>query len=71
MTEIQAFLLDAVVGCVLTWGSVVLLAVIGANDGFQLVAAMLGLAITSFMVGVIGRHYEREEIGRGEDPERR
>jgi hypothetical protein len=70
MTENQAYVLDIAVGCVVTWGSVILLNALGANDGFQLIAGMMGLVATSFLVGVIGVHYERKEIERGEDPER-
>ena len=69
MTENQAYVLDVALGCLATWGSVILLNAIGANDGFQLVAAMVGLVATSFMVGVIGVHYERKEIERGEGPD--
>ena len=68
MTETKALLLDAVIGCILTWGSVVLLNALGAAGRFQGVAAMLGLVITSFMVGVICVHYERKEDADTEDP---
>jgi hypothetical protein len=69
MTENKAFLLDIVVGCAATWGSVILLDAVGANDGFQLVAAMLGLAGTAFMIGVIGYFFERKGERSGEDRE--
>jgi hypothetical protein len=71
MTENKALMLDAVGGCLLTWGSVILLNAIGAADRFQGVAAMLGLVITSFMVGVIGDHYRRKAIAEGKDPDDR
>jgi hypothetical protein len=67
MTENQAYVLDFVVGCLVTWGSVVLLSVLGVNEQLQFVAAMLGLCGGSFMVGVISVHYERKENGRGDD----
>jgi hypothetical protein len=60
MTENQALILDVVVGCMVTWGSVILLDAIGAADKYQLVAAMLGLVGTSFMVGVISHLYDRK-----------
>jgi hypothetical protein len=66
MTENSAFVLDIVIGCLVTWGSVFLLGSVGAADKYQLVAAMLGLGGTSFMVGVIGRHYERKGDDRGD-----
>ena len=70
MTKRQAFAVDAVVGCLITWGSVLLLSALGANEGFQLVAAMVGLSGTSFMVGVIVVHYARKretEEGKSRD----
>ena len=63
MTQNKAYVLDIVVGCMVTWGSVILLNGLGAGDKYQLVAAMLGLVGTSFMVGVISWLYE----GRGKD----
>jgi hypothetical protein len=71
MTENKALLLDGVIGCILTWGSVVLLNALGAADRFQGVAAMLGLVITTFLVGVISVHYERKEEADTEDPRKR
>jgi hypothetical protein len=71
MTENKAFVLDGVVGCLVTWGSVIALNALGVNDTIQVLAGVWGLVATSFMVGVIGRHYERKEIERGEDPEYR
>jgi hypothetical protein len=65
MTQNKAYVLDIVVGCLVSWGSVILLNAIGANDGIQGVAAMLGLVATSFMVGVISWLYEGR--GRGND----
>ena len=70
MTKRQAFLVNAVVGCLLTWGSVPALTALGVDDRIQFVVAMLGLVATSFMVGVIGVHYYRKEIERGERRER-
>jgi hypothetical protein len=56
----------------ITWGSVILLNALGANDELQGVTAMLGLAATSFMVGVIGVHYARKrEAKEKEEGERR
>jgi positive regulator of sigma E activity len=71
MTENQAFVLDFVVGLVITLGSIVLLDALGANEGLQLVAALLGLVGTSFMVGVIGEHYQRKAEAEGRDPDER
>jgi hypothetical protein len=59
MTKRQAFAIDAVVGCIVTWGSVILLNALGADDGIQGAVAMLGLAGTSLMVGVITWLYDR------------
>jgi hypothetical protein len=64
MTENKALALDVVVGCLLSWGSVILLDAVGANDGLQFLAGMWGLVVTAFMVGVIGYLYERKEAGR-------
>jgi uncharacterized membrane protein len=61
MTEMKALVLDGVVGCLLTWGIVFLLNAVGAANRFQGVAAMVGLVITAFLVGVISVHYERKE----------
>jgi hypothetical protein len=68
MTENWAYALDIVFGCLVTWGSVILLNAIGANDGFQLLAGMWGLVGTAFMVGVIGRHYELKDRSREGQP---
>ncbi|HEY5332484.1 MAG TPA: hypothetical protein VIJ21_02985 [Solirubrobacterales bacterium] len=71
MTENWAQLLNAVVGCLVTWGTVLLLNAIGAADKFQLVAGLLGIVVFSFMVGVIGDHYRRKAIAEGKDPDDR
>ena len=72
MTKGLAFAIDAVVGCSITWGSVLLLSMLGANEDLQLVAAMTGLSGTSLMVGVIGVHYARKrEAEEGKDPDAR
>jgi hypothetical protein len=70
MTENQAYLLNVVVGLVVTLGGLSLLSAIGVEGMMLAVAGLLGLVGTSFMVGVIGVHYEEKEIERGEDPER-
>ena len=71
MTENKAFILDAVVGIVVTVGAVNLLDAIGAAEKFQLVAGMLGIVVFSFLVGVIGDHYRRKAIAEGKDPDDR
>jgi hypothetical protein len=72
MTKRLAFAIDAVVGCSITWSSVLLLSMLGANEDLQLVAAMAGLSGTSLMVGVIGVHYARKrEAEEGKDPDAR
>ena len=71
MTEKWALILDFMIGCVVTWGSVILLDAIGAAEKFQLVAGMLGLVGTSFMVGVISDHYRRKAEAEGKDPDER
>jgi hypothetical protein len=72
MTKRLAFAIDAVVGCSITWGSVLLLSMLGANEDLQLVAAMTGLSGTSLMVGVIGVHYARKrEAEEGKDTDAR
>jgi hypothetical protein len=71
MTKRQAFALDAVVGCLLTWGSIPLMGALGVADQIQGVVAMLGMVATCFMVGVIGVHYSRRRQAEEEDPGRR
>ena len=72
MTKRLAFAIDAVVGCSITWGSVLLLSMLGANEDLQLVAAMTGLSGTSLMVGAIGAHYARKsEAEEGKAPDAR
>jgi hypothetical protein len=61
MTKRQAFLVDGVVGCLLTWGSVPLMEALGVGDRIQAVVAMLGLATTCLMLGVISEHFRRKE----------
>jgi hypothetical protein len=62
MTKHHAFALDAVVGCLITWGSVPLLTALGAGERLQIVVAMLGLVGTCAMVGVIATHYARKRV---------
>jgi hypothetical protein len=71
MTENKAFILDGVIGVVVTCGVVNLLDAIGAAEKFQLVAGMLGIVVFSFLVGVIGDHYRRKAIAEGKDPDDR
>jgi high-affinity Fe2+/Pb2+ permease len=71
MTENWAQILNAGVGCVVTWGTVFLLNAIGAADRFQLVAGMLGIVFFSFLVGVITGHYHDKAIAEGKDPDDR
>ena len=71
MTENRAFILDIVGGCLVTWGSVLLLDAVGAAEKFQLVAGMLGIVVFSFLIGVIGDHYRRKAIAEGRDPDDR
>jgi hypothetical protein len=71
MTENKALLLDGVVGCVVTWGVVYLLGAIGAAERFEAVAVALGLTVPTFLVGVIGAHYQRKEEEEGKDPDDR
>lgn len=71
MTQNQAYVLNAVLGTVVIVGGVILLAVVGANEGFQLAAAMVGLVGMSFNVGLISFHYEQKGIEHGEEPNRR
>jgi hypothetical protein len=63
MTKRQAFLLEGVVGMVLTWGSVPLMEALGVGERIQAVVAMLGLAMTCLMLGVISEHFRRKEEG--------
>jgi high-affinity Fe2+/Pb2+ permease len=71
MTENKALWLDAVVGCTVTWGVVYLLGAIGAAERFQAVAVGLGLTVPTFLVGVIGAHYQRKEEEEGKDQDER
>jgi hypothetical protein len=71
VTEKWALILDVVVGCVVTWGAVILLNAVGAADKFQLVAGMLGIVVFSFLVGVITGHYRDKAIAEGKDPDDR
>jgi hypothetical protein len=71
MTEVQAFALNGVVGVSIGLACVWALGELGVDEAILLVAAMLTIIIPALMIGVIGRHYERKEIERGEDPERR
>ncbi len=68
MSENQAYVLDVIVGCLVTWGVVILLAVLGVNEQLQLLAAMLGLAGGSIVIGLTSAHYGRKEVeGRDGD----
>jgi hypothetical protein len=71
MTEKWALILDVVVGCLVTWGSVILLDALGAAEKFQIVAGMLGIVLFSFLVGVITGHYHDKAIAEGKDPDER
>jgi hypothetical protein len=71
MTKHQAFALNILIGCLVTWGSIAASAALGVSDDIQGVIAILGLAATSLMVGVIGVHYWRKEEAEeveGPDP---
>ena len=59
------------IGCLAPWGSVFLLDALGAAEKFQGVAAMLGIVVFSFLVGVIGHHYRDKAIAEGKDPHER
>jgi hypothetical protein len=67
MTKYQAFALDIVIGCLITWASVPVMTALGANEQIQIVVSMLGLVATSFMIGVIGVHYARKRIAAEEE----
>jgi hypothetical protein len=72
MTKHQAFGLNMLVGCLVSWGSIFVAAALGVSDEIQGVIAILGLVATSFMVGVIAVHYWRkEEDEKVEGPSRR
>jgi hypothetical protein len=69
MTKHQAFALNMLIGCLVSWGSILASAALGVSDEIQGVIAILGLVVTSFMVGVIAVHYWRkEEAERVEGP---
>jgi hypothetical protein len=72
MTKHRAFAIDVVVSCLITWGSVILLNALGANEQLQGVAAMLGIAGGAAMIGVITVHYvhkrEAEEKDQDHQP---
>jgi hypothetical protein len=71
MTEKWALILNVVFGCLVTWGSVILLDALGAANRFQGVAAILGIVVFSFLVGVIGGHYHDKAVAEGKDPDER
>jgi hypothetical protein len=71
MTENRAQILNFVIGCIVTWGSPILLDALGAAEKFQLVAAMLGLVVFAFRVGVITGHYHDKAVAEGKDPDDR
>ena len=62
MTKHQAFGLNMLIGCLVSWGSILIVAALGVSDEVQGVIAILGLVATSFMVGVIATHYARKRI---------
>jgi hypothetical protein len=61
MTENKAFALDIAVGCLLTWGTVLLLDVLGVPEVIQGLVGAWGIVVMSFFIGVIGVHYGRKE----------
>ena len=65
MSENTAYVIDIVVGTLLSCGVVILLSALGASSGLQALVGVWGLIITAFMVGVIGIHYGEK---RGEIP---
>jgi hypothetical protein len=71
MTKHRAFAIDIVVSCLVTWGSVILLNALGADERVQGVAAVLGIAGGAAMVGLITVHYvhkrEAEEAEQDQD----
>jgi hypothetical protein len=69
MTENQAQILNAIVGVSVGLACFWLLGHLGAPDNVVLVEAMLTIVVPAFGVGLIGRHYERKEIERGEGPD--
>ena len=71
MTKHQAFAIDLVLSCLVTWGSVILLNSLGANERLQAVAGVLGIVGGAAMVGVITVHYARKRIAGEEEQERR
>lgn len=70
MTEIQAYIVDFIVGLVVTLGAIVLLESLGVGDTCQGVVGMLGLVGTAWMVGPISDHYERKRAAVEERRER-
>jgi hypothetical protein len=64
MTENKAFVLDIVLGCLFTWGSVILLNALGVADRIQGLVGVWGIIVTSFLIGVIGVHYAEKERER-------
>jgi Flp pilus assembly protein protease CpaA len=59
MTKRQAIVVCAVVSCLVTWGGVFLLGTLGAGDGVQLTAAMLGLIGSPVAGSLTFVHYTR------------
>ena len=57
MTKYQAFAINMVLSCLVTWGSVIFLNSLGVNERFQAVAGVLGIVGGAAMVGVITVHY--------------
>jgi Kef-type K+ transport system membrane component KefB len=71
MTRNQALAALATIGAAVEIGSHVALRAVGASNEALIYAALFCMIIACYLVGVIGVHYERKEIERGEDPERR
>jgi hypothetical protein len=71
VTENKALILNFVVGCLVTWGSVILLDALGAAGRIQGVVAILGIVVFSFLIGVIGTHYRDKAVAEGKDPDER
>lgn len=58
MTETKAYVLLFVCGLLAEAASVIGLEALGASGEAQVAAVMICLVVTSFLVGVIGLHYE-------------
>jgi hypothetical protein len=72
MSKRQAYAVDIVVSCLVTWTSVILLNAIGAGEEVQFVAAMLGIVGGAMMAGAILVHYvHKREAAEAQERERR